>query len=65
MMSEDTIFTEQQLNDWLAYERVRKGGRWNMFDPAARRAAKLGEDEYRFVMRNYSKLKEVSLVNWR
>lgn len=52
-----TQFTPQQLADWKAYERVRKGGRWNMFDPRARRAASLSEDKYSFVMDNYSELK--------
>jgi hypothetical protein len=50
-------FTEQQLADWKAYERVRKGGRWNMFFPQARRATGLSEERYLFVMENFSKLK--------
>ena len=50
-------FTEEQIKNWRAYERVRAGGKWNMFDPQARRAAKLSDQEYAFVMKNYSALK--------
>jgi hypothetical protein len=52
-------FTPQQFVDWKAYEKVRKGGRWNMFDPRARRATKLSPERYLFVMTNYSELKAV------
>lgn len=50
-------FTEDQLSDWRKFEEVRKGGKWNMYDPQARAATGLTGDEYSFVMRNYSKLK--------
>jgi len=50
-------FTEQQLSNWRKYERVRKGGKWNMFDPRACQATRLSEDEYSFVMRHFSALK--------
>lgn len=50
-------FTPQQLADWKAYERVRQGGRWNMFDPRARNATRLSREEYSFVMDNYAELK--------
>lgn len=52
-----TEFTAQQLDDWQAFEDVRAGGRYNMFDPRARHATGLSEEEYRFVMRNFSPLK--------
>ena len=52
------LFTKQQLNDWKAYERVRQGGRYNMFDPRARRATKLSEERYGFVMNHYTELRE-------
>ena len=52
-----TNFTPEQLEAWKAYERVRKGGRYNMFDPRARKATKLSGDEYSFVMHNFSELK--------
>ena len=50
-------FTDQQLNDWRAYERVRKAGRFNMFDPGACKLTKLSEERYDFVLSNYSALK--------
>lgn len=31
----EQAFTVEQLNKWKAYERVRVGGRYNMFDPRA------------------------------
>ena len=51
------MFTEKQLEDFKAYRKVQMGGRWNMFDPQARRATGLERDEYTFVMKNYSKLR--------
>lgn len=51
-------FTESQLANWKAYERVRKGGKYNMFDPRARRATKLSHDEYMFCLKYYSELQE-------
>lgn len=59
-MSEVKKFTEQDLKDWRAYERVRKGGRYNMFDPRARRATGLDSDRYSFVMKNFTELKEAA-----
>ncbi len=53
-------FTEQQLADYRSYERVRKGGKFNMFDPRARRAAGLDAEQYSFVMRNFSELREAA-----
>lgn len=50
-------FTPAQIAAWKAYERVRKGGNWNMYDPRARKATRLDSDSYVFVMRNYSALK--------
>lgn len=55
--SNATAFTSDDLQDWRAYERVRKGGRYNMFDPRARRATGLSDERYSFVLRNFSKLK--------
>lgn len=49
-------FTKQQLEDWVVYEKVRKGGRWNMYDPQAQRATRLSSEEYVFVMENYEAL---------
>jgi hypothetical protein len=50
-------FTDYQLANWKSYERVRKGGKFNMFDPRARAATRLDHEEYSFVMRHYSALK--------
>jgi hypothetical protein len=52
------MFTEKQLKDFKAYRKVQMGGRWNMFDPQARRATGLERDEYLFVMENYSELQK-------
>lgn len=51
------IFTAKQISDWRAYERVRKDGRWNMYDPNARNATGLSAERYRFVMQNFAGLK--------
>jgi hypothetical protein len=50
-------FTPQQLKDWKAFERVRKSGRYNMYDPRARRATKLSSGRYSFVMQFFTELK--------
>lgn len=50
-------FTAAQIADWKAYERVRKGGRYNMYDPRARAATKLSGDRHAFVMKNFSALR--------
>jgi hypothetical protein len=50
-------FTKQQIKDWRAFERVRSGGRFNMFDPRARQSTGLGGEEYAFCMEHYSALK--------
>ena len=41
---------------FLAYEMVRKSGKWNMYDPRAKYATRLSNEEYMFVMKNYSEL---------
>ena len=53
-------FTNQQLQNFKKYFGVQMGGRYNMFDPRARAATGMSEDEYTFVMENYSALKEAS-----
>lgn len=53
-------FTKQQIEDWRAFEKVRSGGRWNMYDPKARAATGLTGEEYGFVMKNFSALKEAA-----
>lgn len=51
-------FTQQQRDNWAAYEKVRLRGRFNMFDPKARQLTGLGRDEYLFVMENYVALRD-------
>lgn len=58
MTDQKLKFTSQQLADWRAYEKVRKGGRFNMFDPRARAATGLSSERYSFVLKNFSELKE-------
>lgn len=53
-------FTNKELSDWKRYERVRKYGMWNMFSNQARAATGLTSDQYSFVMKNFSKLKEAT-----
>jgi len=50
-------FTDQDFADWKAFERVRAGGKWNMFSTQAWRASKLSDERYSFVMQWYSELK--------
>ena len=47
--------TEKQF---LAFEGVRRYGRWNMFDPMAKKAAGLDNDTYFGVILHYTELKE-------
>ena len=54
------MFTATQLQDFKAYRKVQMGGKWNMFDPRARRATGLSESEYIFVLKNYVKLREAA-----
>jgi len=53
-------FTADQLRQYKDYERVRKGGRFNMLDPQARKATGLDREDYTFVLRNYSALRAAS-----
>ena len=53
-------FTAKQISDWHRYEKVRQSGRWNMFDPRARRATGMSQERYTFVMRNFVALLEAA-----
>lgn len=53
-------FTPQQIMNWRAYELVRRGGRFNMFDPNARVVSGLSKEDYGFVMSNYEALADVA-----
>lgn len=54
-------FTEEQLNNFKAYEKIRSSGRYNMFDRRAIIASGLSQNEYLFVMENYLELETASL----
>lgn len=51
------IFTEPQLRQYAAFEKVRLSGRYNMFDPRAGTAASLNREEQLFVIKNYTDLR--------
>lgn len=54
-------FTKKQIDDWWAYETIRKSGVINMLD--VRQGCELSDlnrDEYMFSLRNYSALKRVA-----
>jgi hypothetical protein len=53
-------YTKRQIADWRAFEKVRQGGKYNMFDSRAREAAGLRADEYSFTMQNYEPLREAA-----
>lgn len=55
-----TDFTAEQIKAWRAYEHVRKRGAYNMFDPRARKATKLSDEDYLFCMKHFSALKEAA-----
>lgn len=61
MTTNDMKFTPAQIRDWKAYERVRKSGHYNMYDPRARLETGLSGERYSFVMQNFSKLEEECL----
>ena len=52
-------FSPQQLENWKAFEHVRKGGKYNMFDSGAQKATKLSEEEFMFSLKHYIELKAV------
>lgn len=50
------MFTREQLNWYEKFEKLRLSGKYNMFSPQARISIGLNEDQYTFVMKNYSGL---------
>lgn len=62
MSASNPMFPASRIADFRAYEKVRKSGRYNMFDPRARRETHLGEERYTFVMNNYAALKTQALA---
>ena len=55
--SDEVKFEAQDLRDWLAYEEVRKAGKYNMFDERAQRKTGLSTERFLFVLKNFSELK--------
>jgi hypothetical protein len=51
-------YSEQQLKDWSAYERIRESGLFNMFDPRARDLTTMSSSEWVFCMEHYEDLKQ-------
>ena len=51
-------FTEEQVNHFRKYERVRRSGKYNMWDFRAVIATGLTQDQYFFVMSNFDQLRE-------
>lgn len=58
-----TKFTNEEIENWRAYEEVRASGAYNMFDPRARQLTGLSRADYGFAMDNYSALKAQAEAN--
>ena len=43
---------------WNEYREVQDSGMFNMFDPQARAMTELTKDEWLYILKNYSELKE-------
>lgn len=55
--AEMSAHTAEQVENWKAYEEVRQGGQFNMYDPNARMLTGLERAEYRYCMEHYDTLK--------
>ena len=64
-MSDKKPFTQEQLENWREYERVRESGKFNMFHPYARMATGLDKKEYYFCLENYDALRDAILKPMR
>ena len=51
--------SEKAKKCYIKYERVRRSGLYNMFDPNARALTGLSKEDYVWVMENYSELNEL------
>ena len=56
---------EMRVANWRRYEKVRQGGRWNMFDPRAQRATGLSRDDYLDCLKNYTELRAIAALRAR
>lgn len=54
-------YTQKQIENWKEYEKVRREGRFNMFDPNARALTGLSREEYTFCIENYDALKQQAI----
>ena len=54
-MSDAVKMTESKFSE---YRDVQDSGMFNMFDPRAREATTLSRDEWIYILKNYSELKE-------
>lgn len=48
------------IDDWKAYERVRKSGLYNMFDQRARELTNLSVERFVYCMEHYTELRELA-----
>jgi hypothetical protein len=55
-------FTPEQLKNFIDYQRVQRGGRFNMFDPRARSMTTQSSEEWVFNMNHYNELDEAIQV---
>ena len=55
-------FTQEQINQWHAYELVRLSGEFNMFASQAGSAAGLSPEEHIFVIQHYTELKAAAFA---
>lgn len=53
-------FTNDEIENWCAFEDVRSSGAYNMYDPRARELTGLSEIDYCFTMHNYSALRKAA-----
>lgn len=53
------VTSEKAKACYLAYEKVRRSGMWNMFDSRAIEASGLTTSEYLWVMNNYTELNKL------
>lgn len=51
--------SEKAKKCYIKYERVRRSGLYNMFDPNARALTGLSKEDCVWVMENYSELNEL------
>ena len=54
--------TQEQIAAWKKYERVRRGGKYNMFDGRAKRATGLSDEDYFYCLKNYDSLRESAIT---